>query len=207
MIASVRGEVLSHGAGWVVLGVGGVGLRVEVPSRLAGAHVGETLTLCTQLVVREDSLTLYGFSSDAELEMFGHLLGVSGVGPRSALGVLSELSPEEVAAAVQSEDERPFRRAPGIGPKTAKLIVVQLAGKIDVTAFAPVDGDSDPSAKSDSYGRVIQALIGLGYGEFQAEEAVRDAVGAQASTDEASLLRAALALLQSPRPGVREATR
>jgi len=199
----VRGEVLSAGAGWVVVGVGGVGLRVEVPGRLAGAHPGEQLSLHTQLVVREDSMTLFGFASAQELEVFGILLGISGVGPRSALGVLTELSPGEIAHAAASENEAPFRKVSGIGPKTAKLIAVQLAGKLDPIVYAaggdPAARPAAGTAPAAARARVVGGLVGLGYGEAQAELAVQDAVDAGAGDDDASLLRAALALLQSPR--------
>jgi len=201
VIASVRGEVLAAGAGWVVVAVGGIGLRVEVPGRLAGAHLGAQLALHTQLVVREDSLTLFGFATVQELEVFTILLGVSGVGPRSALGVLTELTPAEIARAAAHEDEAPFRKVSGIGPKTAKLIAVQLAGKLDPRAFA--DGEvpvASPKAEEDhAAATVVQGLIGLGYGEAQAEAAVDDAQTTGAPADAAGLLRAALALLQSSR--------
>ncbi|WP_416446936.1 Holliday junction branch migration protein RuvA [Leucobacter sp. HNU] len=201
MIASIQGPVLSAGAGWVVVGVGGLGLRVEVPSGRAAAHTpGEQLSLHTSLVVREDSLTLFGFATADELEVFGQLLAVSGVGPRSALGVLSELTPSEIAAAVFAEDEKPFKRVSGIGPKTAKLIAVSLAGKLRPEAFAPaaetpvaVDGDQ---LAADA---VRAGLMGLGWGESDAERAVSDARAAGAPGDQAGLLRAALALLQAPR--------
>lgn len=207
MIASIRGEVLSAGSGWVVVALGGLGMRVEVPARLAGAHVGEQLALHTQLIVREDSLTLFGFASAEELEVFGILLGVSGVGPRSALGVLSELTPAQIAHAAVNEDEKPFRKVSGIGPKTAKLIAVQLAGKLDPRAFAGEGmGDASDAGGSGAGGdiaraaaNVVQGLIGLGYGESQSGDAVRNAQDAGAPDDEAGLLRAALALLQAPR--------
>ena len=217
MISFVRGNALSAGAGWVVVdvgpggGAGGVGLRVEVPGRLAGAHAGAELALHTQLVVREDSLTLFGFATAEELEVFGILLGVSGVGPRSALGVLTELTPAQIARAVMDEDEKPFRKVSGIGPKSAKLIAVQLAGKLDPRAF----GEESPAGRGDpahdaidaaeavadrrAAATVLQGLVGLGYGEAQAETAVQDARDAGAPADEAGLLRAALALLQAPR--------
>lgn len=211
MIASVRGEVLSAGAGWVVIGVGGVGLRIEVPGRLSGAHPGAQLALHTQLVVREDSLTLFGFETAEELEVFGILLGVSGVGPRSALGVLTELTPAQIAQAAANEDEQPFRRVSGIGPKTAKLIAVQLAGKLDPRAFAGQDHGPEAAGapgEDRASANVAQGLVGLGYAEAQAAEAVRDALDAGAPADEAGLLRAALALLQAPRlPGSRKALR
>lgn len=205
MIASLRGEVLSVGAGWVVVGVGpdaGLGMRVEVPGRLSGAHLGAQLALHTQLVVREDSMTLFGFETPEELEVFGILLGVSGVGPRSALGVLTELTPGQIATAVAHEDEKPFRKVSGIGPKTAKLIAVQLAGKLDPRAFGgdPLANQQAATGASGQVGAsVIAGLVGLGYAEAQASEAVQAALDAGADENDSSLLRAALALLQTPR--------
>lgn len=203
--------MLSAGPGWVVIGVGaggGVGFRVEVTGRLAGAHAGAPLALHTHLVVREDSLALFGFETVEELEVFGILLGVSGVGPRSALGVLTELTPAQVARAAADEDEKPFRKVPGIGPKTAKLIAVQLAGKLQPLAFAGVgETDAGPAQATSARaaGTVEQGLLGLGYTEAQAHQAVLDAVEAGAPADEAGLLRAALLLLQVPRLGGRSA--
>ena len=201
MIASIRGPVLAAGAGWVVVEVGGLGMRVEVPSgRVAPPHPGDELHLHTSLVVREDSLTLFGFSTEAELDVFGHLIAVSGVGPRSALGVLSALTPAEIAGAVALDDEKPFRKVSGIGPKTAKLITLSLAGKLAHLAF-----ESDATAKavpapSDSVAEgVREGLVGLGWGDAEAGQAVQDARDAGAPDDSAGLLRAALALLQAGR--------
>ncbi|NLA65163.1 MAG: Holliday junction branch migration protein RuvA [Leucobacter sp.] len=211
MIASIRGAVLAAGPGWVVIDVGGIGYRVEVPGRLSGAHVGAQLALHTSLVVREDALTLYGFESQDELEVFGVLLSVSGVGPRSALGVLTELTPSQIAQAIASEDEKPFRKAPGIGPKTAKLIAVQLAGKLDPRMFSATGDAAHPTPDDSLSGddrvavNVATALMGLGYAESQALLAVDDARAAGAAADESGLLRAALALLQQPRAGGRHA--
>lgn len=210
MIASIRGEVLSAGPGWVIVSVGRVGLRVEVPSgRVLEPHPGAELSLHTSLIVREDSLTLFGFSTTEELEVFGHLLAVSGVGPRSALGVLAEMSPAEIAAAVHAEDEKPFRKVSGIGPKTAKLIAVSLSGKVTPQAYGSPhasvhtqDAHHQPDPVAIAVADVEQALIGLGYSEAQSELVVRDALEAGAATETSALLRAALALLQAPRsPG------
>ncbi|MFT4231549.1 MAG: Holliday junction branch migration protein RuvA [Leucobacter sp.] len=206
MIASIRGPVLASGAGWVVVGVGGIGMRVEVPSgRVAQAAPGDEVDLCTSLVVREDSLTLFGFATRDEIEVFGHLIAVSGVGPRSALGVLSALSPLEVARAVSAEDEKPFRKVPGIGPKTAKLIVVSLSGKLSELGLE--DAGQAGAVASDPAELVAQAvrdgLVGLGWAESDAGQAVQDARDAGAPADSAGLLRAALALLQAARGGAK----
>lgn len=193
---------MSAGAGWVVVDLAGVGMRVEVPSgRMPQAYPGDEISLNTSLVVREDSLTLFGFATAEELEMFGLLIAVSGVGPRSALGVLSALSPEQIARAVSAEDEKPFKQVSGIGPKTAKLIAVSLAGKISTPAFQASGsdaGDDAGSAPDDvAAANVQQGLTGLGWSEADAEGAVLSAREAGAPADEAGLLRAALALLQA----------
>ncbi len=205
--------MLGAGAGWVVILVGGLGLRVEVPTgRLIGVSVGERLALHTSLIVREDSLTLFGFETIDELEVFGHLLAVSGVGPRSALGVLSTMTPAEIAVAVEAEDEKPFKKVSGIGPKTAKLLAVSLAGKVTSLAYGRAGGVAEADTGGSRGGvearasdNVEQALVGLGYAESQAVQAVQDALESGAPEQEAGLLRAALALLQAPRPQSRGA--
>lgn len=205
MIASIRGQVQAAGSGWVVVEVGGVGMRVEVPSgRTAQPTPGEEVFFLTHLVVREDSLTLYGFLSEDELTVFGHLIAVSGVGPRSALGVLSALSPVEVARAVAAEDEKPFRKVSGIGPKTAKLIAVTLQGKLSELSLVGEDAAAAPVDPATEVAEaVILGLSGLGWAEADARQTVEDAVAAGAPADKSGLLRAALALLQSGRGGKR----
>lgn len=200
MIASIRGEVLAAGAGWVVIEVGGIGMRVEVPSsRVSQAVPGEQRFLHTSLVVREDALTLFGFETETELATFGHLIAVSGVGPRSALGVLSELSPAEIVRAVKAEDDKPFRKVSGIGPKTAKLITVSLSGKLD--AIALEDATTAPAVDPGDalVDGVTEGLQGLGWSESESRQAVLDARDAGAELTSAALLRAALTLLQRGR--------
>lgn len=203
MIASIRGEVLSAGAGWVVVEIGGVGMRVEVPSgRVSQSAPGDTVFLHTSLVVREDSMTLFGFHTQTELEVFGHLIAVSGVGPRSALGVLSALTPSQIVRAVAAEDEKPFKQVSGIGPKTAKMITVSLAGKLKALSITedPQHVDAQAQDPGKAVAESVQAgLTGLGWSEADAAQAVQDAVDAGAPVDQAGLLRAALALLQAPR--------
>lgn len=210
MIASIRGQVLAAGAGWAVVDIGGVGMRLEVPSgRTPQAPVGEEIFRHTSLVVREDSLTLFGFETQDELDVFGHLIAVSGVGPRSALGVLSGLSPREISQAVTTEDEKPFRKVSGIGPKTAKLIVVSLAGKLSKLGLTDAGGEtSAPVNVEESTAEAVRdGLMGLGWGESDARQAVHDAQDAGAPSDNAGLLRASLALLQSARSGGRSGGR
>lgn len=198
MISSLHGSVLHAGADFVDVLVGGVGITVSVtPDVARAARVGDPIQLHTTLIVREDALSLYGFADRAQSALFGVLLGVTGVGPKSALGVLAALDVDQIAQAVADDDDAPFRRVSGIGPKTAKLIVVQLAGKIAVTRPAGTGGtDAAPSATIPS--QVVEALVGLGWSERVAIEAV-DTVAAEATeADRASvpaLLRRTLSTL------------
>ncbi len=197
MISSVRGTVLHAAGTTAVIEVGGVGLSVTVtPQHALSLRVGQEALVLTALIVREDDLSLFGFGSSEELEVFDLLRGVTGVGPKSALGVLAAMSPGEISRAVAIEDDAAFRKVSGIGPKTAKLIVVSLAGKL---AIAEPPRATSSARSSASVGEnVTIALVGLGWPERVAAQAVEDAL-AEASVPEsetvASLLRLALASL------------
>ena len=202
MIASVRGTVLGVGGTAAVIEVGGVGLAVQVtPQTALSLRVGSEATLHTALIVREDDLSLFGFATRAELEIFDLLRGVSGVGPKSALGVLATLSPDEVARAVTAEDDAPFRKVSGIGPKTAKLIAVSLQGKL--VAPTTSSGGSATTPTTSITQSVVAALVGLGWNERAAAAAVDEAAAEASDVDRetvAALLRLSLARLG---PGVR----
>ena len=197
MISSLRGSVVHVDADSVVLEVGGVGLSVAVTPQITHAlHVGDALHLHTSLIVREDALSLFGFETREELSVFALLLGVTGVGPKSALGILATLSVSQIADAVASDDDAPFRRVSGIGPKTAKLIVVQLAGKILASTSTAGGGRAQGSAGISV--QVVQALVGLGWSERTASEAVASVVEEAVDADRASvpaLLRLTLSML------------
>ncbi len=196
MIASVRGTVLAATGTTVIVEVGGVGLAVQVtPQHALGLRVGTEATLRTALIVREDDLSLFGFTDADELAVFDLLRGVSGVGPKSAMGVLAVLAPAEIAHAVAVEDDAAFRKVSGIGPKTAKLIVVSLAGKLQSVASPRTTTPGRASTVSED---VAIALVGLGWPERVASQAVEDALAAASDADRASvpaLLRLALAAL------------
>ena len=196
MIASLSGTVLAVAGTTVIIEVGGVGLQVAVtPAHAQELRIGSEAKLRTALVVREDELALYGFAGDEGKEVFDLLRGVSGVGPKSAMAVLAALTPAEIAAAVANEDDVAFRKVSGIGPKTAKLIVVSLAGKMKATAAA---GDRVPGAAPTIAHNVIIALVGLGWSERVAAQAVDDAIATAAESERESvphLLRHALAQL------------
>jgi Holliday junction DNA helicase RuvA len=197
VISSLRGTVLSASGGTAVIEVGGVGFSVQLtPDHVLSLRVGEEAFVMTSLIVREDALSLFGFADVEQLQVFELLTGVSGVGPKSAIGVLSVLSPDQIAEAVAADDDAPFRKVSGIGPKTAKLIVVSLSGKLVVTRRAPVArASAAPSSVGDS---VLVALVGLGWPEKVAAEAVAEVIG---DTDEKlrdsvqTLLRLTLARL------------
>jgi Holliday junction DNA helicase RuvA len=196
MISSVRGTVLGASGTGAVIEVGGVGLSITVtPQHALALRVGAEATLRTVLIVREDDLALFGFVDSDELAVFDLLRGVTGVGPKSAMGVLAALTPGQVASAVATEDDAAFRKVSGIGPKTAKLIVLSLAGKMQVMPTSASTRSVATVSVSDS---VLVALVGLGWSERVAALAVDDAlVGASAaeSLTVASLLRLALTQL------------
>lgn len=199
MISSLRGRVLHVDAESAIVEVGGVGFSVAVTSQVArGLHSGDETLLHTNLVVREDALSLYGFSARDELDTFILLLSVSGVGPKSALGVLSALSVDQIAAAVAAEDDAPFRRVSGIGPKTAKLIVVQLSGKLHAVPAAGHGAAAAGGAPTAIAAQVVAALVALGWNERVSAETVREVTGSTAGAEAGTvpaLLKLALAQL------------
>jgi holliday junction DNA helicase RuvA len=200
VISSVRGLVLSVELDHAVIEVGGcVGLAVfAVPATLASLRRGEQVQLATSLVVREDSLTLYGFADTAARELFVLLQTVSGVGPRLALAMLAVLEPDVLRTALAQGDLTALTRVPGIGRKGAERLVVELRDKVGALACAA----SGPAARGGGALRtqVTEALVGLGFAARQAEQAV-DAVLAEAdpasapTSDSASVLRTALTRL------------
>ncbi|MEL4318538.1 Holliday junction branch migration protein RuvA [Leifsonia sp. YIM 134122] len=194
MISSLRGTVLSALGGTVVLEVGGVGFSVlTTPVAALAVRIGDEARLLTTLVVREDSLTLFGFPTGEELSVFEVLMGVTGVGPKSALGVLAALSPDQIARAVATEDDAAFRKVSGIGPKTAKLIVLSLTGKLLVApGAAPAPASVPVSSTGES---VVAALVGLGWSERVAATAVEEIIGETPGITVPVALRQALSRL------------
>ena len=169
MIRTLRGTLEALGPDWAVVGVGGVGFQVFVPpSALASlGPLNSPVSLHTHLVVREESLTLYGFPTEDGLHVFDLLLGISGVGPRLALSVLSGISPQSLAVAIAAEDENALAAISGVGKRTAARIIVDLKGKLEeqwpIAATAGVGTDR---------GDVFAALVALGYTLSDARRAV-----------------------------------
>ena len=189
MFAQLTGTVQSVTVSSIVLDVGGVGFAVlTTPSTLADAQPGHGLTVHTHLVVREDSLTLYGFSTSAERDAFVALQSVTGVGPRLALAMLAVHSPGDLAAIVSAGDRGSLERVPGVGPKVAARLLLELAGRL------PEGGGPGPS--SDGREQVAEALVGLGWGARDARTAVDAVAPGPIAADEVSgTLRAALVRL------------
>jgi Holliday junction DNA helicase RuvA len=187
MIATLRGEISQIEDNALVVEVGGVGLRVFVPAPVRGrAKVGETIFLFTHLVVREDALTLYGFESQADRELFNMLLGVDKVGPKVALSVLSTLTLDAVQHAVFAEEADILSRVPGVGKKTAQKIALHLKDKLK-----PMDALARVAAMSDVDSEVLAALTSLGYSVVEAQAAIQS-LPKDAPQDTGERLRLAL---------------
>jgi holliday junction DNA helicase RuvA len=200
MIASVRGQVLSVELDHAVVEVGGVGLAVHaVPATLATLRRGEQARLATSLVVREESLTLYGFADTAARELFVLLQTVSGVGPRLALAMLAVLEPDALRTALADGNLTMLTRVPGIGRKGAERLILELREKVGAMSCAA----STPANRNGDGMRtqVTEALVGLGFAVRQAEQAVDGVLAEmdQSPTDSSDVLRSALTRLGTNR--------
>ncbi|MGW4529077.1 Holliday junction branch migration protein RuvA [Amycolatopsis sp. NPDC004378] len=194
MISSVRGEVLSVGLDHVVVEVGGVGFAVQAtPATLATLRRGEETRLHTALVVREDSLTLFGFADVDARELFGLLQTVSGIGPRLALATLAVLDPDKLRAALVEGNITVLTSVPGIGRKGAERLTLELRDK--VTALGGTGDVPAVTAPGALRSEVVEALAGLGFPAKQAEQAVDKVLADGDGHTTSSVLRAALATL------------
>lgn len=183
----MRGRLEAAGADWADIAVGGITLRVSVPSSSVESlgNPGDNVRLFTSMQVREDSMSLYGFDTVDTRETFEVLIGISGIGPRVALSILSLFTPETLAAAVDAGDLKAFTPVPGVGRRTASRIVLELKGKLE---FEPSDATAAPDADA------IDALTALGYSAAEAREALAAIPRADANSTE-DRVRLALAQL------------
>ena len=171
MIASVRGVVQDIETGYLVIEIGGVGVRVAVPESILDETVaiGVELQLWTQLILRQDSLSLYGFADSEQLHMFDLLLGAPGVGPKLAMAIVSGMSVDGLQHAITSDQPELLSRVPGVGIKTARKISFYLKDKID---------DKQMSAKDSTFNtldvELLEALTTLGYSVAEAQSAIQD---------------------------------
>ncbi len=198
MIASVRGAVAHVGLDRLVVEVGGVGMLLHTtPATAASFRRGQEAALATTLVVREESLTLYGFAAADERDMFEQVQTVSGVGPRLALAMLSVMPPDQLRAAITASDVVALTKVPGIGKKGAERLVLELKDKLGMPSAGGAAASSPAAAGAAWRGQVTEALVGLGWSGKQAEDAVatvaeQDGHGAGEDVNVSTMLRAAL---------------
>ena len=214
MIAQLSGTLIRISGAQIIIDVGGVGYLATVSRRSLEqiGGLGETVTILTEMIVREDSMTLYGFADADEQQAFGLLQTVQGVGAKAALAILSVLSPEALRQAIMASDKAMVTRADGVGPKLAQRIVNELAekiGKLSLGGAASIDtGDaaagtiSSGQAASGTGGAAHQeaalsALVNLGYGRVEAWQAVTNALAETPDMSESALIGAALRQLGS----------
>lgn len=188
MIASVYGPVLETRIDGLVVGMGGLGIFVIcAPNVVAAARIGENVTLSTSLIVREDSLTLFGFESSESRELFELIQGVNGFGPKLAFTVLATMSPDDLRSAIAHEDVARLKMTPGVGAKGAQRLVLELKDRVGIVAPARLTGWQN---------QVEQALLGLGYsGRDVTATLTTLAQDHQGTDDIQTLLKRALALL------------
>lgn len=191
MIAAVRGEVLDIALDHAVIEAAGVGYKVmATPSTLASLRRGADARLVTAMIVREDSMTLYGFADGEARDLFTMLLGVSGIGPKIALACLAVYDPTALRRAVADGDVSALTRVPGIGKRGAERMVLELRDKIGSPAGA-VAAPNGHGVRQP----VVEALVGLGFAVKQAEEACDKALAGDPEADTSNALRAALSML------------
>ncbi len=202
MIGSLSGRLVEKSPAEILLEAGGVGYRIRVPLTTYGRlpAVGESLTLSIHTHVREDSLALFGFDHRSERDLFEALIAVPGVGPRLGLALLSHLEPSEMAEAVRSRDTALLSRVPGVGPKTAERLAVELSG---VMERLPATGAGGPASQPARRADLISALENLGYRTAQAASIAEKVLAAPGALDVpvSSLIRNALRRLGPGEPG------
>jgi len=192
MIASVRGEVLDIALGHVVIEAAGVGYKVmATPSTLATLRRGSEARLITAMIVREDSMTLYGFADSDARDLFLTLLGVSGVGPKIALATLAVYDAPSLRLALADGDVTALTRVPGIGKRGAERMVLELRDKIGSVTPSGAVALNGHSVRSP----VVEALVGLGFAVKQAEEATDNVLANEPEATQSTALRAALSML------------
>jgi Holliday junction DNA helicase RuvA len=191
MIATLQGQISHIEDNALIIEVGGVGLRVFVPAPLrTSSKAGEVIFLFTHLQVREDALTLYGFESQADRDLFNTLLGVDGVGPKVALSVLSTMTLDAIQRAVFADDGELLSKVPGVGKKTAQKMALHLKDKLK-----PTDALSRLGSLTDYDSEVLAALTALGYSVVEAQSAIQS-LPKDAPTDVEERLRLTLQYFQ-----------
>lgn len=196
MISILRGAVASVGLDHVDVVVGGIGFRVHVtPAFAQAAPRDEEITVYTSMIVREDSMTLYGFESADERDVFTRLMSVSGIGPKIALAALAVLRPDDLRRAVRDQDLATLQRIPGVGKKSAQRMALEIGDKLGSPAALPgAEPTAAPAPSQDAVAaEVSAALVGLGWSEAQAAKAIEKLAGSGLGASD--MLRAALVSL------------
>ena len=205
MISYIKGPLTAIEEDVIVVEAGGVGMGIHVPlsvlDRLPG--IGREVTVYTYFQVREDAMSLYGFLNRQDRDMFRQLIGVNGVGPKAALGILSTMTPDDLRMAIVAGDAKAISRAPGIGPKTAQRLILDLKDKISMEEVLgnlalPCDGGASAALGTASMGEAakeaVQALVALGYSNMEANKAVKQVEVTETMTAE-DVLKASLRYL------------
>lgn len=205
MISYIKGPLTAIEEDVIVVEAGGVGMGIHVPlsvlDRLPG--IGREVTVYTYFQVREDAMSLYGFLNRQDRDMFRQLIGVNGVGPKAALGILSTMTPDDLRMAIVTGDAKAISRAPGIGPKTAQRLILDLKDKISMEEVLgnlalPYDGGASAALGTASMGEAakeaVQALVALGYSNMEANKAVKQVEVTETMTAE-DVLKASLRYL------------
>ena len=194
MIDQISGKIISINDNYVVLEVGGLGIKVNISANFASKLVNEDLiTLVTYLNVREDALDLYGFKNDSERNLFLMLISISGIGPKLAVSILSGLELEELKSNILSGDIKSLTSIPGVGAKTAKRIIIELKDKLSKTTTIELGFKDDFTSKISK--DVLSALVGLGYSESMATEVIKKINPAKANKSIESLIKESLKIL------------
>ena len=172
MIASIQGILEVRRAGYVIIRVGGFSIRVFAPTTTSSrlGEVGSEVCLYTHFYVREDGMALYGFSSEEDRDAFEQLIGISGVGPKLALALLSMMDAKTFYQAIADEDQQRLALTPGVGKKLAARLVLELKGKLPSLGTVGSNGALSPSGKLQS--EVLEALMGLGFTAAEAQAAL-----------------------------------
>ena len=205
MISYIKGPLTAIEEDVIVVEAGGVGMGIHVPlsvlDRLPG--IGREVTVYTYFQVREDAMSLYGFLNRQDREMFRQLIGVNGVGPKAALGILSTMTPDDLRMAIVTADAKAISRAPGIGPKTAQRLILDLKDKVSMEEVLgnlalPSDGGASAALGTIGMGEAakeaVQALVALGYSNMEANKAVKQVEVTETMTAE-DVLKASLRYL------------
>jgi Holliday junction DNA helicase RuvA len=194
MIDQISGKIISINDNYVVLEVGGLGIKVNISANFASKLVIEDLiTLVTYLNVREDALDLYGFKNDSERNLFLMLISISGIGPKLAVSILSGVELDELKLNILSGDIKSLTSIPGVGAKTAKRIIIELKDKLSKTTTTELGFEDDYSSNISK--DVLSALVGLGYSESMATEVIKRINPAKSDKSIESLIKESLKIL------------